>query len=39
MSLREIQISNRALSIQLTDIADDVKLWEPLKDLMGGKRE
>ncbi len=26
MSLREIQISTRALSIQLSDIADDVKL-------------
>ena len=26
MSLREIQISTRALSIQLTDIAVDVKL-------------
>jgi hypothetical protein len=39
MSLREIQISTRALSIQLTDIADDVKLWDPLKDLVGGKKE
>jgi hypothetical protein len=39
MSLREIQISTRALSIQLTDIADDVKLWDPLKDLVGGKGE
>jgi hypothetical protein len=38
MSLREIQISTRALSIQLSDIADDVKLWDPLKDLVGGKR-
>jgi hypothetical protein len=38
MSLREIQISTRALSIQLSDIADDVKLWDPLKDLVGGKK-
>lgn len=39
MSLREIQISTRALSIQLSDIADDVKLWDPLKDLVGRKRD
>jgi hypothetical protein len=34
ISLREIQISTRALSIQLQDIVDDVKLWDPLKDLV-----
>lgn len=30
LSLREIQISTRALSIQLRDIDDNVKLWDPL---------
>ncbi len=34
LSLREIQISTRALSIQLQDIGEDVKLWDPLKDLV-----
>ena len=34
LSLREIQISTRALAIQLRDIDDDVKLWDPLKDLV-----
>lgn len=38
MTMREIQISTRALSIQLSDIADDVKLWDPLKDLVGRKK-
>jgi hypothetical protein len=37
MSLREIQISTRALSIQLKDIGDDVKLWDPIKDLVKGR--
>jgi uncharacterized membrane protein YbjE (DUF340 family) len=36
MSLREIQISTRALSIQLKDIDDDVKLWDPIKDFVNG---
>lgn len=36
MSFREIQISTRALSIQLKDIGDDVKLWDPIKDLVKG---
>ena len=36
MSLREIQISTRALSIQLKDIGDDVKLWDPIKDFVKG---
>jgi len=26
-------------TIQLSDIADDVKLWDLLKDLVGRKRE
>ncbi len=42
LSLREIQISTRALAIQLRDIDDDVKLWDPLKDLVkdvSGKKE
>jgi hypothetical protein len=42
LSLREIQISTRALAIQLRDIDDDVKLWDPLKDLVNdvsGKKE
>ena len=34
MSLREIQISTRALSIQLRDMDDDVRLWDPLKDFV-----
>ena len=34
LSLREIQISKRALAIQLRDIDDDVKLWYPLKDFV-----
>jgi hypothetical protein len=34
LSLREIQISTRALSIQLQDIGEDVKLWDPLKDFV-----
>jgi hypothetical protein len=34
VSLREIQISTRALSIQLQDIGEDVKLWDPLKDFV-----
>lgn len=38
MTMREIQISTRALSIQLSDIADDVKLWDPLKDLVGARK-
>jgi hypothetical protein len=33
-SLREIQISTRALAIQLRDMDDDVKLWDPLKDFV-----
>ena len=42
LSLREIQISTHALAIQLRDIDDDVKLWDPLKDLVNdvsGKKE
>ena len=42
LSLREIQISTRALAIQLRDIDDDVKLWDSLKDLVNdvsGKKE
>lgn len=39
MTMREIQISTRALSIQLSDIADDVKLWDPLKDLVNRKKD
>jgi hypothetical protein len=34
ISLREIQISTRALAIQLKDIDDDVKLWDPIKDFV-----
>lgn len=34
LSMREIQISTRALSIQLRNIDDSVKLWDPLKDLV-----
>ena len=33
-SLREIQISTRALAIQLRDMDDDVKLWDPIKDFV-----
>lgn len=39
LSLREIQISTRALSIQLRDIDDNVKLWDPLKDLVNSPRK
>jgi hypothetical protein len=39
MSMREIQISTRALSIQLKDIGEDVKLWDPLKDLVSRKKD
>jgi len=34
VSLREIQISTRALAIQLQDVGEDVKLWDPLKDFV-----
>jgi Protein of unknown function (DUF2721) len=34
LSMREIQISTRALAIQLKDIDDDVKLWDPIKDFV-----
>ncbi|MFM9838408.1 MAG: DUF2721 domain-containing protein [Cyclobacteriaceae bacterium] len=33
-SLREIQISTHALAIQLRDMDDDVRLWDPLKDFV-----
>jgi len=33
-SLREIQISTRALAIQLRDMDDDVRLWDPIKDFV-----
>lgn len=33
-SLREIQISTHALAIQLRDMDNDVKLWEPIKDFV-----
>lgn len=39
MSLREIQISTRALSIQLKDLGEDVKLWDPIKDLVKKKND
>lgn len=39
MSLREIQISTRALSIQLKDLGEDVKLWDPIKDLVKRKND
>lgn len=39
LSLREIQISTRALAIQLRNIDDNVKLWDPLKDLVSGKKK
>ena len=35
LSLREIQISTRALAIQLSDIDEDVKLWDTLRDVSG----
>jgi hypothetical protein len=34
MCLREIQISTRALSIQLKDIGEEVQLWDPIKKLV-----
>ncbi|NOS94188.1 MAG: DUF2721 domain-containing protein [Cyclobacteriaceae bacterium] len=34
ISLREIQISTRALAIQLRDMDDDVRLWDPIKDFV-----
>lgn len=36
ISLREIQISTRALAIQLRDMDNDVKLWDPIKDFVKG---
>ncbi len=39
MALREIQISTRALSIQLKDLGEDVKLWDPIKDLVKKKHD
>lgn len=33
-SLREIQISTRALAIQLRDMDDEVKLFDPIKDFV-----
>ncbi len=33
-SLREIQISTHALAIQLRDMDNDVKLWDPIKDFV-----
>ncbi len=42
LSMREIQISTRALSIQLRNIDDNVKLWDPLKDFVkdvSGKKD
>ena len=38
MCLWEIQISTKALSIQLKDIGDDIKLWDPIKDWVKGKQ-
>lgn len=35
--LWEIQISTKALSIQLKDIGDDIKLWDPIKDWVKSK--
>jgi hypothetical protein len=35
--LWEIQISTRALSIQLKDMGDDIKLWDPIKDWVKSK--
>lgn len=34
ISLREIQISTRALAIQLRDMDNDVRLWDPIKDFV-----
>lgn len=34
LSLREIQISTRALAIQLQDVGEDVKLWDPVRDFV-----
>lgn len=39
MALREIQISTRALSIQLKDLGEDVRLWDPIKDLVKKKHD
>lgn len=42
LSLREIQISTRALAIQLRDIDDDIKLWDPIRDFVkdvSGKKD
>jgi Na+/H+-translocating membrane pyrophosphatase len=39
MCLREIQISTRALSIQLKDIGEEVKLWDPIKDFVKKKND
>ena len=36
--LWEIQISTKALSIQLKDIGDDIKLWDPIKDWVKSKQ-
>lgn len=35
--LWEIQISTKAPSIQLRDIGDDIKLWDPIKDWVKNK--
>jgi hypothetical protein len=39
ISMREIHISTRALAIQLEDIGEEVKLWDPLKDLVSRNKE
>jgi hypothetical protein len=39
MCLREIQISTRALSIQLKDIGEEVKIWDPIKDFVKKKND
>jgi Na+/H+-translocating membrane pyrophosphatase len=39
MCLREIQISTHALSIQLKDIGEEVKLWDPIKDFVKKKND
>lgn len=39
LCLREIQISTRALSIQLKDIGEEVKLWDPIKKLVKKKSD
>ena len=36
--LWEIQISTQALSIQLKDMGDDIKLWDPIKDWVKSKQ-